>query len=92
MMTEDFDAFFDTDELGDAMTYSGQTIAGQYTREFVEVNGVEGFYPTFLSTTTALAGISIGGTVTVGGASMSVVAKRFADETGKLSRLILNEV
>jgi hypothetical protein len=91
MQAENFDTFFDSDELGDTATISGADVVGMFERDFVEVNGVEGFYPTFLSTTTGLSGGSLGGTITISGASYKIVAKRPADETGRLSRLILNE-
>lgn len=48
MLTEDFSVYTDPDGFGDTATGASSDIDGIFERLYAEVNGIEGYYPTFL--------------------------------------------
>ena len=58
MIAEDFSIFTDPTLLGDSATVGTGTINGIFSREFAEVNRVEGYYPAFLVSDTDAATIT----------------------------------
>ena len=82
MFTEDLTAFFDADELADTATVGSSSIYGIFNREFVEVQNVEGYYPTFLLSDTDAASITKNSTVlTISSVNYTAISKR-PDGTG----------
>jgi len=88
-MTEDFTAFFDTDEHATAATYNASTVNGIMEDQFVEVNGMEATKPTFLCAEADVSGIAHGSSITINAIVYSVVGHQ-PDGTG-LILLILQE-
>lgn len=82
MFTEDLTAFFDSDGIADSATVGGSSVSGIFSREFVEVQNVEGYYPTFLLSDSDAASITKNSTVlTINSANYMAISKR-PDGTG----------
>lgn len=90
MLSEDFSVYTDPAGLGDSATVGGGSIDGIFSREFVEVNRVEGYYPTFLVSDTDAAMITKNSTVlTINSVNYKAASKR-QDGTG-MTLLILEK-
>lgn len=90
MFSEDLSIFTDPDGIGDTATVSGAPMHGIFERQYAEVRGVEGYYPTFLVSATDAASIEKKVTaLTISGEDYKAIAKR-PDGTG-MTLLILEE-
>lgn len=95
MMTENLDAFFNSNELGVAAIYNAVSIVVILLNEYITIEGgtvgVEGSGPVALVKATDVSGIAPDDAITVDGVSYTV--KRIEpDSMGGVSRLVLNEV
>lgn len=71
-MTEDFTAFFNTDEHATAATYEGSTVNGVFDREYSAVLGLEANTPTFTCDESDVSDIAHGDTITIDGTDYTV--------------------
>ena len=82
MLTEDFSVFTDPVGLGDTAIVGAGTIDGIFSREYVEVGNIEGYYPTFLVSNVDAATITKKSTVlTLASVGYTAISKR-PDGTG----------
>ena len=88
-MTEDFTAFFDTDEHATAATYNASTVNGIFEDQFVSVGGIESSKPTFTCAEADVTGIKNGDTLIVNSVDYKVVGTQ-PDGTGMMF-LVLQE-
>lgn len=90
MLTEDFSIYTDPDGLGDTATVGGSDMYGIFEGRYVEVNNVEGYWPTFLVSDADAATIAKNSTVlTIDSVNYHAISKRPDDPGSKL--LILKE-
>jgi hypothetical protein len=69
--TEDFTDFFDTADFGVTATVSGSSVSVIFDKEWVEVNGSEGYRPVIMYPTSAVTA-AVGDSVTVDSTSFIV--------------------
>lgn len=82
MFDEDLSVFFDSDGIGNAATVAGSAVDGIFERQFAEVDGIEGYYPTFLTTDEVAAGVTKRVTaIAISGVNYTAISKR-PDGTG----------
>ena len=90
MTTEDLSIFFDANGIGDSATIGGEVVGGLFERRYVEVAGVEGYYPTFLCASADVSAAVYGTEVVFDSVDYTVAAKR-PDERD-LTLLVLEAV
>ena len=82
MLTEDFSIFTNPAGLGDTATVGAGSINGIFSREYAEVNRVEGYHPTFTISAADAATITKNSTVlTIATVNYTAVSKQ-PDGTG----------
>lgn len=92
-LTEDLTVFFDTTEFATAATYlpaagGSSAVNGVFDREWIDVQGVDMYAPTFKCA--AITGAAIGDQITIGTTTYDVVSLQH-DNTKSLDVLVLQE-
>ena len=90
MLTEDLTIFTDPDGIGDTMTVSGADMDGIFSAGYVEVRGVEGYYPTHLVSNADAATVTKNSTVLVKDSTNYICVSKQPDGTG-MTLLVLEE-
>lgn len=85
--TEDFTAFFDTDDFAVDAQFAGTTIGGIFDESFIEVQGVEGLHPVFTCVLADVTGVSHGDALTIGGVTYHVHGVQ-RDGTGMVALIL----
>lgn len=90
MLSENMTDFFNPDEVGNQATVGASTINGFFSREYAELNGVEGYYPIFIVTDADADTVTLNSTtITLQAVNYLAISKR-PDGTG-LTTLLLQK-
>jgi len=90
MFTEDLSLFFNSNELGTAVTLDGTAVTGIFGEEYIEVNFVQTKAPIFTFRKADKSSVAVDSTLVCSGTTYKVKVLQ-PDLTGTVLRLILEK-